>query len=92
VLIDVEGEYTEMDQPTEDPQMLIALARRGQEPHGVKGVQVFHLIGRETSRRKDLSKPQPFCLRFSDLSPYVDGRLDPRVSDLPCARAFSVLL
>ncbi|HWG46949.1 MAG TPA: ATP-binding protein [Gemmataceae bacterium] len=71
ILIDIEGEYTEMDQPTDDPQMLTALQQRGLEPKGVGNFGVGHLVGRETSRRAELKRIRSFSLRFADLSPYV---------------------
>ena len=71
ILIDVEGEYTEIDLPTDDPQMLAALKRRGSKPHGTKNLNIYHLVGRESSREAKGGKMQSFCLRFSDLSPYA---------------------
>lgn len=35
ILLDVEGEYTFLHEPTEDPQMLYALEERGLEPRGI---------------------------------------------------------
>jgi len=71
VLLDVEGEYTEIDHSTSDPAMIAALARRRLRPEGVKDVSVLHLIGRDTSREM-LPKEvlRPFSIRFCDLSPY----------------------
>jgi DNA helicase HerA-like ATPase len=71
ILFDVEGEYTEMDEPTTDPQMIAALNSRGLKAHGIKGLKVHHLVGRETSREVGTDKVEPFCLRFSELSPYA---------------------
>jgi DNA helicase HerA-like ATPase len=71
VLIDIEGEYTEMDLPTDDPTMLAALELRKLKPEGVTNFGVGHLIGRETSRSSDLKKTRAFSLQFSQLSPYV---------------------
>jgi hypothetical protein len=67
----VEGEYTEIDQPTDDPQMLVALKRRNLKAGGVSNLQIFHLIGRETSREASEASVTPFCLRFAELSPYA---------------------
>jgi hypothetical protein len=50
ILIDVEGEYTEVDLPTADTQMITALRRRGLNPAETPHVTVLHLAGRETSR------------------------------------------
>ncbi len=71
ILIDVEGEYTEMDLPTEDAQMLTALRRRGLTPVGTKSLCIFHLVGRETNREAGGGIVRPFCLKFSDLSPHA---------------------
>jgi len=71
VLIDIEGEYTEMDVPATDDQMVTALNLRGLSPDGVGSFVVSHLFGRETSRDAALKKIRPFSLRFADLSPHV---------------------
>lgn len=71
ILIDVEGEYTEIDLPTDDATMLTALRRRELTPAGVANLRIFHLVGRETSREASGGNVKPFCLRFSDLSPYA---------------------
>ena len=77
VLIDVEGEYTEIDLPTVDPQMLAALKRRELGSAETSGVTVFHLAGRESSREAPGGRVKPFSVRFSELSPYAGNR-DPR--------------
>lgn len=71
ILIDVEGEYTEIDLPTNDPQMLTAGKRRGLSPAGTKNLTIYHLVGRETSREAAGGTIKPFCLQFSQLSPYA---------------------
>jgi DNA helicase HerA-like ATPase len=71
ILIDIEGEYTEMDLPTEDSTMLTALELRQLKPEGVSNFGVGHLVGRQTSRRPELKKTRAFSLQFSELSPYV---------------------
>lgn len=70
VLIDTEGEYCAIHEPTDDPSMLVALHRRGLEPGGVQGTQIYHLVGRETAN-SDHPRILPFSLRFSELSPYA---------------------
>ncbi|HLH63463.1 MAG TPA: ATP-binding protein [Ktedonobacteraceae bacterium] len=70
ILIDTEGEYTEIYQPTQDHTMLTALEKRGKAPHGVQNVMVYHLIGRETTC-PDKSRTTAFSLQFSQLSPYL---------------------
>lgn len=71
ILIDVEGEYTEIDQPTTDETMTTALEQRGMAPEGVGKFAVVHLVGRESSRAPELGKLRSFSLRFSDLSPHA---------------------
>jgi uncharacterized protein len=70
ILLDVEGEYTRLNEPTTDPQMRSLLARRGLSPEGVKQTSVYHLVGREAAN-PDHPRLAPFSLRFSDLSPYT---------------------
>ncbi|HEU4323876.1 MAG TPA: ATP-binding protein [Roseiflexaceae bacterium] len=70
VLIDTEGEYTQIYQPTDDPTMKTTLGKRGRSPHGVKQMRVQHLIGRETTC-PDLRRTVPFSLSLEQLSPYL---------------------
>jgi hypothetical protein len=62
IVLDVEGEYTEMDQPAEDENLLRKLAHFGKEPAGVKDFQVYHPASC-ASERKD---SEPFTLRLAD--------------------------
>jgi len=71
ILIDVEPEYTEIDVPSDDQQMLTALKRRGINPAGTKGMTIYHLVGKETSRDVPGGTIKPFSLKFCDLSPYA---------------------
>jgi DNA helicase HerA-like ATPase len=76
IVIDTEGEYTEIYQPTLDRTMLTALDKRGKSAKGVDEVSVYHLVGRETTC-PDASRARAFSLQFSQLSPYlVMGMLD----------------
>jgi len=76
VVIDTEGEYTEIYQPTQDSTMLTALAKRGKQARGVEHVTVYHLVGRETTCPQK-GRTRAFSLQFSQLSPYlVMGMLD----------------
>ena len=76
VVIDTEGEYTEIYQPTQDQSMLAALKKRGKEAQGVENVSVYHLVGRETTC-PDKERAHSFSLHFSRLSPYLlMGMLD----------------
>ena len=70
ILLDTEGEYTVMNEPTEDPTMLKLLAERGEEPHGVEQTTLYTLAGKRTSNPNHPSKAE-FDLRFERFSPYV---------------------
>jgi len=70
IVIDTEGEYTNVDKPTEDPHMQKLLSRRGIPAAGIKNVIVYHLVGRET-RAEKTTPTKPFTLTFSSLSPYA---------------------
>jgi uncharacterized protein len=70
IVIDTEGEYTEIYQPTQDPAMLAALEKRGKEAQGVKNMFVYHLVGRETTCPQK-ARAKAFSLQFSQLSPYL---------------------
>lgn len=70
VLLDVEGEYTEIGRPADNPEMLALLDQRGLDPKGVPGSVLYHLVGTETTNyqhpdRREFSPP------FSRLSPYT---------------------
>ena len=70
VVIDTEGEYTEIYQPTQDAGMKLALEKRKLTPRGVENVSVYHLVGRETTC-PDEARTKTFSLEFSQLSPYL---------------------
>jgi len=72
VVFDVEGEYTLLDQPAEQPAMLYALSRQGSHPEGVKDLHVHRLVGRETHSHME---PHDFTLAFSSLSPHAVGEI-----------------
>ncbi len=70
VLLDVEGEYTHVHEPTTDPTMVRLLASGGLEPAGIPGTHLYRLVGRETTNDAHPHSHE-FSLRFSDLSPYT---------------------
>lgn len=70
ILLDTEGEYTQINEPTTDPTMLAALARRGQTPAGVPNTCIYTLVGKDTSN-PDHGEIVPFTLQFSTMSPFV---------------------
>jgi hypothetical protein len=70
ILIDTEGEYCAINEPTDKPEMLQALRRRGIEPRGVDDTHILHPVGRDTANPGHPSVAA-FSLRFSELSPYA---------------------
>jgi DNA helicase HerA-like ATPase len=70
ILLDTEGEYTEIGEATTDPTMIAALSRRGQIPAGVPDTHIYTLVGKDTSN-PDHPDIVPFTLQFSSLSPFV---------------------
>ena len=70
ILIDTEGEYTHMDKPTEADNMIKLLSKRKIVPHGIKNIQVYYPLGRET-RADETTPSSEFHLKFSNLSPYA---------------------
>lgn len=70
ILLDTEGEYTQINEPTTDPTMLAALARRGQSPQGVPATRIYTLVGKETANPHH-PDVVGFTLQFSALSPFV---------------------
>nr|WP_233577516.1 ATP-binding protein [Citreicoccus inhibens] len=70
VVFDVEGEYTRVDEPTENAAMLEALKRRSLRPQGVRDLHIHHLAGR-SSRNPQHKNLHRFSLNFSSLSPYA---------------------
>lgn len=69
ILLDVEGEYTFLHEPTEDRRMLTGLAERGLEAAGVP-MTLYHLVGRDTAN-PDHPRQRAFSLQFACLSPYT---------------------
>lgn len=70
ILVDTEGEYTHINQPTNDPNMLNALSRRGLQPEGVANTKILRLVGRDTTNEKHPDAIE-FTLHFEQLSPYA---------------------
>ncbi|MGA2233958.1 MAG: ATP-binding protein [Terriglobales bacterium] len=74
VLLDTEGEYAAINEPTADDRMLKALERRGMSPAGVENTHIYHLVGRETANENHPSVTA-FRLDFSEMSPYAFNEL-----------------
>jgi DNA helicase HerA-like ATPase len=76
ILLDVEGEYTYLHEPTTNAGMLAALTERGLPerglPHGA--MTLYHLVGRDTAN-PDHPDLRPFSLQFARLSPYTAAEI-----------------
>lgn len=70
IMIDTEGEYCEINEPTSDGRMKRALSHKGMEPKGVSNTHVLYPVGRTPKNDKHPSKAA-FSLRFANLSPYT---------------------
>jgi len=70
ILIDTEGEYTYINEPTVDPKMLDLLASRGLPAEGVENTMIYHLVGKETTNPRH-PRHHSFSLPFANLSPHL---------------------
>lgn len=75
IVIDVEGEYVDMDKPSAEAKNKPSLRKRMQEfavePDRLKNLQVFHCRGTEPQR----SDSREIGVRFGNISPYVLAEL-----------------
>lgn len=70
VLLDVEGEYTTVHEPTDNPDMLRMLEARGLGAVGMPDTHVLTLVGREAANPGHPSSSE-FSLDFTALSPWT---------------------
>src|SRR5208282_1512291 len=72
VLLDVEGEYTHVHEPTDKDEMREALKERGLKAAGVPAdrMTLYHLVGRDTTNPRHPKRAE-FSLQFARLSPYT---------------------
>jgi hypothetical protein len=70
ILLDTEGEYTEIDRPTEDPKMQEILTELGRAPQGVPNTDLYYLVGRQCANGFH-PRSRPFSPRFAGISPYA---------------------
>ncbi|MCS6802890.1 MAG: ATP-binding protein [Chloroflexota bacterium] len=70
IVLDVEGEYTFIHEPTDDATMLRFLRERGQEARGIpkEAIRLYHLVGHGSSNPAHPCR-QPFTLMFDQLAP-----------------------
>jgi hypothetical protein len=71
IVLDVESEYIDMDQPSDDGAMNARLAAFGREPAGLKDFHVFHPV----SCHSDKETAVPFNLRLADFDTSVIGEI-----------------
>ncbi|MBZ9760107.1 ATP-binding protein [Mesorhizobium sp. CA8] len=69
-LFDVEGEYAKLNEATDSPHLLAALAERGLEAHGVDNTHLYHLVGRDCANPGHPNRTA-FSLRLSEISPFA---------------------
>jgi len=83
ILLDVEGEYTHLHEPTNDPRMKTALEVRDIRAQGVpaESMTLYHLVGRETAN-PDHPQTREFSLQFARLSAFAVIE----ILDLPIAQ------
>jgi hypothetical protein len=70
LIIDVEGEYTTIDQPADSAKILPALHAQGLEPAGI--ADTFLLVPTHAATTNPAHpRIRRFCLEFANLSPFV---------------------
>jgi hypothetical protein len=70
IVLDTEGEYTTINNATDNETMLSALRERGLEPRGVANTHLYHLTGRECAN-PDHPDIKEFSLRLANISPWA---------------------
>jgi DNA helicase HerA-like ATPase len=72
IVLDVEGEYTCLHEPTDHKPMLAGLRDRKLNPEGVpaREMTVYHLVGRGTANPAHPQRKE-FSIQFARLSPYA---------------------
>jgi hypothetical protein len=71
VLLDLEAEYVDMDQPVSQPHLVEQLARFGRQPRGLGDFHVYHPV----SCPSDRPGSQAFTLRMADFDSSITGEL-----------------
>jgi DNA helicase HerA-like ATPase len=71
VLLDLEAEYVDMDQPVEQPGLADRLAAFGRSPRGLADFHVYHPVSCASERVGS----QPFTLRVADFESSVTAEL-----------------
>jgi hypothetical protein len=71
IVLDVEGEYTDMDRPTTDAKLIERLASFGRQPEGLPDFHVFY----PASCSSDKAGSETFSVRLADFDTSVIGEL-----------------
>jgi len=71
VIIDVEGEYVRLDDPSQEKALFELLKGYGYKPAGLENFQVFYPVAGESARDDAI----PFTIRTSDLDPLIISEL-----------------
>ncbi|MDE1764948.1 MAG: ATP-binding protein [Thaumarchaeota archaeon] len=67
IVLDVEGEYVDMDKPSEQKSLGHLFTEFGVKPEGVRALDVYHPVETEPSR----SDSKAFGIRFSNIEPQI---------------------
>jgi DNA helicase HerA-like ATPase len=70
ILLDTEGEYTQMNEPTRDQAMRSLLEELDRKPEGVPDTHVHYLVDRQCANPMH-PDAKPFSPRFASVSPYT---------------------
>lgn len=71
VVLDLEAEYVDMDQPTTQPRLKDLLASFGRQPQGIADFHVLYPV----SCASDRAGSQPFTLRMADFDSSISAEL-----------------
>lgn len=71
ILLDLEGEYVEMDKPMAQDNLIPILERYGRKPQGLSDFQVYYPISCNSSRED----AHAFAMRLSDFETSIIGEL-----------------
>ena len=67
IVLDIEGEYVDMDKPSEEKQLYEKMKRFGIDRNGIRSMRVFHPVNTEPAREDSC----PFSVRFSNIDPGI---------------------
>jgi len=70
ILLDTEGEYTEMDQPSDNAKLMPLFAELGRKPQGVPNTHLYYLVGRQPANPSHPAA-SAFSPQFAGISPFA---------------------